>query len=125
MKLRIDTRGVLAGLAAFGSHTRDCLGETGRSSAALMEDYAKQNRPWKDRTGNARRTLEGVCGWNAGDVADSDAGNRFRVGVEGHMPYSVFLELGFDGRFSVLAPTVHHFAPQVLLDFAQNMSDMK
>ena len=41
------------------------------------------------------------------------------------MPYSVFLELGFDGRYSVLAPTVHHFAPDVLLRFARGLKDLK
>lgn len=116
MKLRIDVDGVLSGLSDYGDRALASLNRTGSATAVNMEYYAKANRPWTDRTGNARRTLEGVAGRQ---------GNRFSVGVEGHMPYSVFLELGFGGRYSILAPTVRHFAPEALLGFARALRELK
>ena len=66
--------------------------------------------------GNARRTLEGVS---------ELAGERLSVGVEGHMPYSVFLELGFDGRYAVLQETVNALAPKTLADIAGKLRDLR
>lgn len=119
MRLRLDTDGLLAGLEGFRGRTLASIARCGEESARLMEASAKQGAPWTDRTGNARATLEGVCGW--GDPAGNASDTTFTVGVEGHMPYSVYLELGFDGRFSILSPTVHHFAPDILLGFARGI----
>lgn len=116
MKIRIDISSALAGLSGYGCRALASLEDTGRSAAADMEAFAKANRPWRDRTGNARRTLEGVAGLN---------GDRFAVGVEGHMPYSVFLELGYGEKYAILSPAVHHFAPDVLLGFARGLNELK
>ena len=135
MRLRIETDQLLAGLTAFELKSRACIANRGASAAKDWEDYAKQNRPWTDRTGNARRTLEGVAGWVHSDGSGSFAPaapltglfscDSFCVGVEGHMPYSVFLELGYGRKYSILSPTVHHFAPSVLLGFAACLCNMK
>ena len=117
MRLRIDTDELNAGLAGFGQNALLRVASEGEACASRMEEYAKANRPWHDRTGNARRTLRGVCGFS--DAAGNASGNVFTVGVEGNMPYSVYLELGFDGRFSVLVPTVHWAAS----DFLRGVAD--
>lgn len=119
MRLRLDTDGFFAGLEGFRRKTLASVAACGADSARMMEAFAKHSAPWTDRTGNARATLRGVSGWGgpAGNASDT----TFTVGVEGQMPYSVYLELGFDGRFSVLSPTVHHFAPDILLGFARGI----
>ena len=106
----------VGGLDRYGENVAASLIDTLSHSAENMEIYAKANRPWTDRTGNARRTMEGVFARD---------GDRFTAGVEGHMPYSVFLELGFDGRYAILAPTVRHFAPDVLLQFAGGLAGLR
>ena len=123
MKLRIDIGDALAGLSDYGNAAAACIAREGASAAARLEDFAKVNRPWTDRTGNARRTLEGVAGFSG--ARGKKPGGVFSVGIEGHMPYSVFLELGFDGRFAILAPTVRHFAPDVLLQFAGGLAGLR
>lgn len=119
MPLRLDIGGLLAGLEKFRESTLDSIAGCGADFARAMEDSARQGAPWTDRTGNARATLKGVCGW--ADPAGIPSDTVFTVGVEGQMPYSVYLELGFDGRFSILSPTVHHFAPDILLGFARGI----
>ena len=115
MKVRIDIASALSGLSDYGTRAVASLLDTARSSAADMESYAKINRPWTDRTGNARRTMEGV---SARD------GDRFTAGVEGHMPYSVFLELGNGGRYSGLQETVSALAPETLNDLAAMLNEI-
>ena len=116
MKIRIDIASALNGLYDYGCRAVSALDGAGRSAAADMEAYAKSNRPWTDRTGNARRTMQGVAGWDNA---------HFSVGVEGHMPYSVFLELGYGEKYAILSPAVHHFAPDVLLGFARGLNELK
>lgn len=116
LRLDIDISDALSGLSAFAGNSILCAEAVGRRASADMEAFAKLNRPWTDRTGNARRTISGVCRRDSSSLS---------VGVEGHMPYSVFLELGHGFRYSILAPTVHHFAPDVLLAFADGLNSMK
>lgn len=115
--VNIDASDVRERLDAFGRDVRAALGAYAVRAAADMEQYAKENRPWTDRTGNARRTLEGVFS-SSSSPSPSPSGDSITVGVEGHMPYSPILELGYGGRFAILAPTVRHFAPDLLLGFA-------
>ena len=122
MKLRIDIGDALAGLSDYGNAAAACIAREGASAAARLEDFAKVNRPWTDRTGNARRTLEGVYGFSG--ARGKKPGGVFSVGIEGHMPYSVFLELGFDGRYSVLQETVSALAPETLNDLAAMLNEI-
>ncbi len=67
-------------------------------SAAMLQAYAKQNAPWRDRTGNARRTLKGTSfGFHFGKKC---------VSIVGRMYYSPDLELSYGGRYSILFPTI-------------------
>lgn len=118
------------GISGFALSACAAVGRAGAECAGEMEQYAKQNRPWTDRTGNARRTMEGVFGWGkvGADGLFEPVGptgcHTLVVGVEGNMPYSVNLELSFDGRYSILAPTVHHFAPEIMSAFAGALKDV-
>ena len=69
-----------------------------RESAERLQTDAKQNAPWRDRTGNARRTLLGTSmGFPFGKKC---------VSIVGRMYYSPNLELDYGGRYSILFPTL-------------------
>ena len=74
--------------------------------AEEMEAYAKQNAPWTDRTGNARRTLSGF-------VMQEDE-STLLIGLAGHMPYSPQLELNYAGKYKIILPTVDSYAPKIM-----------
>ena len=93
----IDLLKAVNTLLAIQNATYEQLAAGGRETAARLELYAKQHAPWHDRTGNARRTLEGFC---------IDEIKTIVIGVCGNMPYSPNLELGFHGRYAVLLPTI-------------------
>lgn len=113
MRVRIDESGALAGLRRVQTAAAECVSRVGHSGAQRMERYAKENRPWTDRTGNARRTLEGRLE-QSGDIA--------AVGIVGHMPYSVYLELSYGQKYAILAPTVHALAPSVIRELADGLA---
>lgn len=75
--------------------------------AKAMQVYAKANRPWTDRTGNARRGLFGY-------VLSEPTRIRTRIAHQVH--YGVYLELGFQGRFAILQPTVSHYIAEYYRD---------
>ncbi|PJI07045.1 MULTISPECIES: hypothetical protein [Clostridium] len=94
-----------------------------------MENYAKVNAPWKDRTGNARQTIEGGSKWQGeSECAAYVAGNMEYspylelahrkeseqddgVGMEVGPSFSE-LELSNEGKYAILRPTVRKFEPE-------------
>lgn len=112
MKIRLDISDAMAGLQRARGVVLDSVERYGQTAAANMEQYAKANRPWTDRTGNARRTLEGRFERGSfGSGVDS-------VGIVGHMPYSVHLELLHGQKYAILYPTVNALAAQTLQGWA-------
>lgn len=73
--------------------------------SAEMETEAKNNRPWTDRTGNARRSITGSTSINPHVMRSILA-----IGVT----YGVFLELSHAGRFRIVEPTLMSFRPRFL-----------
>ena len=106
MALEINTSALASSLSQWHSTIGNRISFAVTSAAAEMEGYAKQNAPWTDRTGNARRTLDGF-------VAQADEDNIL-IGVAGHMPYSPKLELFYGGRYAILMPTVDTYIPVIM-----------
>lgn len=111
IKLSFDNTHLVAFLLALRQRSHESILSAGRQFADSMEQYAKQNAPWTDRTGNARRTLAGVNTFGAEGGEDETA---YYIGVCGNMPYSPELELGHRQRYAILRPTVQEFAPGLL-----------
>lgn len=59
--------------------------------------YMKSNAPWTDQTGNARNGLNGVV------EADNEG---VSIVLFHSVPYGVFLETRWSGRYSIIMPTV-------------------
>ena len=73
-----------------------------------MENHAKLNAPWTDQTGNARNGLAARAG--------KDAKTRFIV-LFHQVPYGIYLETRFSGKYAIIMPTIEEFGPQVMDTF--------
>ena len=75
-------------------------------SATRAEAYAKSNAPWTDRTGNARGGL----------FAEPfhDYGNNHGYDIAHSVPYGIWLEVRWDGKYAVIGPAVERFAPRMM-----------
>lgn len=100
--------------------TQDTLGKglasaamvnTGRAAAAVhyyaprVQGHAQQSAPWSDQTGNARQGLK------------ARAGSRqatFWIDLFHTMPYGIWLETRWSGRYAVIIPTILEMGPQVI-----------
>jgi hypothetical protein len=70
-----------------------------------MEKYAKDNAPWKDYTGDARKGLRGEAYYRPG----VDMGIILAHTVE----YGKYLETANDSKNAILKPTVEKFMPDI------------
>lgn len=105
MAFRVDIEGAVRGLSEAKLRTMFAVEKYGRVAAAKLEQVAKDEAPWQDRTGNARQTIAGVADW---------AADTFRVGIAGNMNYSVYLELANEKKYAILWPTINKMTPEIL-----------
>ena len=119
MKIRFDISDALDGLQRVRSTALDGVCNYGKTAAERMESYAKENRPWTDRTGNARRTLEGR-------FEDGERGSGiYTAAIVGHMPYSVNLELSHGQKYAILYPTVNALSAEILQGWADTLRNLR
>lgn len=83
------------------------------TQAKNLEGYAKQNRPWTDRTGDARKRLSGYV---------TEIPKGYRINLAQGVTYGIFLELAHEKRFAILEPTIRLKGPEVVKGF-ENLLD--
>ena len=76
-----------------------------------MEQYAKEHRPWKDQTGNARQRLKGS--W-----AKENKG--YVVKIAHGVDYGVWLEFCHERKYAILLPTIEKIGKGEILPAFQN-----
>lgn len=76
------------------------------SMVPVAEGYMRTNAPWTDRTGNAR------AGLRAQHVANPMV--RHELILYHTMPYGIWLEVRWSGRYAIIAPTIQEIGPDVM-----------
>lgn len=84
-------------LKSWGKNVEDNLLTEMEKLALDMENEAKDNRPWTDRTGNARRSISGSA---------AKEGSDYRAALAIGVDYGKYLELSHGGRFRIVRPTI-------------------
>ena len=77
----------------------------GRTVSVKMEGEAKENRPWHDRTAQARQRLKGRCEKEPG---------KLRIYLSHGVDYGIYLELTHEKRYAIIYPTLRKEAPEVI-----------
>lgn len=72
-----------------------------------VENYARRNAPWTDRTGNARSGLAAT--------AHQFSVNSFGIILRhSTVHYGIYLERSNDEKYAVILPTIRQTAPRVM-----------
>ncbi|OOO66770.1 hypothetical protein BS638_06495 [Clostridium tepidum] len=108
LDFKIDFENVVEGLEKLTNDTTEKLDKYAEKSGMKMEAYAKQNAPWENQTGQARRTLKGGKEWE---------GDKVNIYISGNMEYSPYLEYKNDGKYAILEPTVNKLSKEILEGF--------
>jgi hypothetical protein len=72
------------------------------------EAYMKQNAKWQDQTGNARAALSGTSA-ASGSRGGGVMGTTHVITYSHGVPYGIWLEVRWGGRYAILKPTVELF----------------
>lgn len=73
--------------------------------SSRVEAYAKGNAPWNDQTGNARNALSAEAYRTAGATG---------IVLYHQMPYGIWLEVRWGGRYAIIIPTIERMGPEVM-----------
>ena len=105
MSFKFDANSLIKGLAEREIKTRAALGLYADTVAKKMETHAKSNKPWVDRTGRAKQSLNSSWKW-VGDVA--------RVELSHGVYYGIYLELCNEKKYAIIKPTIDIISPQAI-----------
>ena len=105
MSFKFDASKLIKGLAEREIRTRAALGLYADTVAKKMETHAKSNKPWVDRTGRAKQSLNSSWKW-VGDVA--------RVELSHGVYYGIYLELCNEKKYAIIKPTIDIISPQAI-----------
>ena len=97
------------GLKTFPLKLNSAVAKTMDYWAPQVESYARSNAPWTDRTGNARSGLHAETEHN-GNISHS-------IHLFHTMPYGIWLEVRFDGRFAIINPTIDIMGHRLMATF--------
>lgn len=104
MSLKIDTNGI--DLDAFAERLNTAVLMYADTKSTQMESYAKSNRKWTDRTGQAKATMR--------SVVSQPRKNLVRITLSHGVDYGIWLELANEKRYAIVIPTVEKFGPEVM-----------
>lgn len=83
--------------------------------APKVEAHMKFNAPWTDRTGNARQGLA---------TQAFEEGTNHGIVLYHQVPYGIFLEVRWSGRYAIIEPTIEVMGPQVMASLQNILGDI-
>lgn len=103
--MKIDTSVLVKNVALMDAKMDTALKIYAGTQAKKFEGYAKVNRKWTDRTGDARKRL-------TGRTESFPLGQRIILshGVE----YGIWLELANDKNFAIIEPTINALSKEAI-----------
>lgn len=105
MSFKLDMGDIAKNLININPKTMAALEVYGDSVSKEMEAYAKSNRPWTDRTGEARKNLRGST------IPMKD---KVRCNISHGVNYGIFLEMCNERKYQVLEPTIKAIGPKAV-----------
>lgn len=102
---KFDAGKLLSGLAETELKTKVALGLYADTVGKKMENHAKSNYAWTDRTFQASRRLKGSWKWQ---------GHIARVELSHGVDYGIYLEFCNEKRYAIIKPTIDDISPQAI-----------
>lgn len=87
------------------------------TKAVELEATMKQNRPWTDRTGMAKATLNAKVSQPNEDL--------IRITLAHGVNYGIWLELTNEKNYAIVGPTVDQEGPRMVTDLHDLMSKLQ
>jgi hypothetical protein len=111
-----DTTVMDAKLLAYMGKVQEALVKIAKYFEPILQNAARANAPWTDRTANARQSLRAYIGTDAPAGYPSSqqlAKDIVELFLSHGMYYGIFLETRFAGQFAIIYPTLEEHAPDI------------
>jgi hypothetical protein len=95
--------------ARFTMHLAAGLWAYTKGFAARVEQYAKENAPWDDRTGDARMGLTAI---------GEQRLVYYSITLFHTVEYGLWLEVRWDGKYAIIVPTLEVMGPRLMEELA-------
>lgn len=102
----LDMAPLLKGLEVLDKRTDNGVAGVVEFWDSRIESAMKTGAPWTDRTGNARSGLFAKAGHERFKRHWIDLGHR--------VPYGIWLEIRWGGRYAIVFPTLLTYGPKVM-----------
>lgn len=98
--VKFNMGGLTGGISSLESKAKTALKMYANQSALKLQNYARVNAPWQNRTGNARQTLTGTVD----TFTDEKVVLKLAHGVD----YGKWLELAHNKKFAIIPQTIQY-----------------
>lgn len=93
----LDASSLVEGLNNFMTRSQAALQMYAETAALKLQNDARDNAPWTDRTGHARQRLTGTS---------LVVANGYKLRLAHGVDYGIWLELAHEKRFAIIQPTI-------------------
>lgn len=111
---KIDADKLIDGLSNLDNMARMRTRVYANTVAKDLEGYIRDNRPWTDRTGQARQRMTGYV---------KETAKGFRIVIAHGVDYGIWLELAHEKRFAILEPTIRLKGPDIIKGMKELLKD--
>lgn len=109
---RLDAEELMSGLANFEDRAEAAIRAYAETSALKLQNSARQNARWTDRTGQARQRLTGTC---------LTVANGYELQLAHGVSYGKWLELANEKRFAIIPETINTVGNGQIMPGFQNL----
>lgn len=110
-----EDRGLADGVNNGAKRVNERVMLTLERYAPEIEGYMKVNAPWTDQTSNARNGLAARA---------FNEGHARGIVLYHQVPYGIWLEVRFSGRYGIIGPTIEEYGPRVMGDLRGLMGEI-
>lgn len=112
----LDLSGLISSITQMGSKVDAAVGKYAEDSAEMLEDYAKLNRKWTDRSGDARRSLKG---------SSRRVTKGYQLELAHGVNYGLWLELANEKHYAIIQPTILANSNDIMTGLSGLMNKVK
>lgn len=109
MGLEVNTDALEKALLEFAERAENSITMLCQTAALDAEGYMKTNRPWTDRTGQARQRLTGR--------AEHPDREHWEIVLSHGVDYGIYLEFAHEKKYAIIYPTIQVKSPDVMNSF--------
>lgn len=103
--VKVNTHDIDTGMTELITRANVALMALADTGAKQMEGYAKEHRPWTDRSGRARQGLTGYT--------DTET-EKIYIYLAQTVDYGLWLELANEKKYAVIDPTLKAKSPEII-----------